>query len=266
MTMSEFGDTIPGVIVDDVYEFLTISLCFILEMTTGFISNTTLKIGEFLSSSVGLEETLASFDKTIIDIIIKEPIVKPLKNLVVEFTGTKVGGVALFIFWFLVIIFSMGLITKGLENLIQTDWEDKIKAAFNSPARSFFTGFSITWLVGSSSIGTSLMVPFLATKVVDLKKAYPYLCGCNMGTTVDLSQIYGYIAGGMVGVMLGSAHVMLNIIAMLLWLVSPLRFVPVRVSEWIGKAIQANENAAMILVTWVVVLFFVLPIVVIYIA
>jgi sodium-dependent phosphate cotransporter len=266
MTMSEFGDTIPGVIVDDVYEFLTISLFFILEMTTGFISNTTLKIGEFLSSSVGLEETLASFDKTIIDIIIKEPIVKPLKNLVVEFTGTKVGGVALFIFWFLVIIFSMGLITKGLENLIQTDWEDKIKAAFNSPARSFFTGFSITWLVGSSSIGTSLMVPFLATKVVDLKKAYPYLCGCNMGTTVDLSQIYGYIAGGMVGVMLGSAHVMLNIIAMLLWLVSPLRFVPVRVSEWIGKAIQANENAAMILVTWVVVLFFVLPIVVIYIA
>jgi sodium-dependent phosphate cotransporter len=266
MTMSEFGDTIPGVIVDDIYEFLTISLFFILEMTTGFISATTLRIGEFLSSSLGLEAVLASFDKTIIDIIIKEPLVKPLKNLVVEFAGQRVGGVVLFIFWFLVIIFSMGLITKGLENLIQTDWEDRIKAAFNSPARSFFTGFSITWLVGSSSIGTSLMVPFLATKVVDLKKAYPYLCGCNMGTTVDLSQIYGYIAGGMVGVMLGSAHVMLNIIALLLWLVSPLRFVPVRISEWIGERIQANENAAISLVIWVVILFFILPIAVIYIA
>jgi sodium-dependent phosphate cotransporter len=265
MTLSEFGDTIPGVIVDDVYEFLTIILFFILEMTTGLISNTTLRIGEFLSSSVGLEEALASFDKTIIDIVIKEPFVTPLKNFVVNLTGQRIGGIVLFIFWFLVIIFSMGIITKGLENLIQTDWEDKIKAAFNSPSRSFFTGFSITWIVGSSSIGTSLMVPFLATKVVDLKKAYPYLCGCNMGTTVDLSQIYGYIAGGMVGVMLGSAHVMLNIIALLLWLVSPLRFVPVRVSEWIGERIQANENAAMILVIWVVVLFFILPIAVIYI-
>ena len=266
MTMSEFGDTIPGVIVDDVYEFLTITLFFILEMTSGFISKTTLRIGEYLSSSVGLEAVLASFDKTIIDIIIKEPLVTPLKNLVVNLAGQRVGGVALFIFWFLVIIFSMGLITKGLENLIQTDWEDKIKAAFNSPARSFFTGFSITWLVGSSSIGTSLMVPFLATKVVDLRKAYPYLCGCNMGTTVDLSQIYGYIAGGIVGVMLGSAHVMLNIIALLLWLVSPLRFVPVKVSEWIGMKIQANENAAMSLVIWVVVIFFILPIAVIYFA
>jgi sodium-dependent phosphate cotransporter len=266
MTMSEFGDTIPGVIVDDVYEFLTITLFFILEMTTGFISNTTLRIGEFLSSSLGLEEVLASFDKTIIDIIIKEPLVKPLKNIVVNLAGQRAGGVVLFIFWFLAIIFSMGLITKGLENLIKTDWEDKIKAAFNSPTRSFFTGFSITWLVGSSSIGTSLMVPFLATKVVDLKKAYPYLCGCNMGTTVDLSQIYGYIAGGMVGVMLGSAHVMLNVIALLLWLVSPLRFVPVRISEWIGNYIQSHENAAMSLVIWVVAIFFVLPIAVIYLA
>jgi sodium-dependent phosphate cotransporter len=266
MTMNEFGDTIPGVIVDDVYEFLTIALFFILEMTTGFISNTTLRIGEYLTSSLGLETALAAFDKTIIDIIIKEPLVKPLRNLVVEISGQRIGGVVLFVFWFLVIIFSMGLITKGLENLIQTDWENKIKAAFNSPTRSFFTGFSITWLVGSSSIGTSLIVPFLATKVVDLKKAYPYLCGCNMGTTVDLSQIYGYIAGGMVGVMLGSAHVMLNVIALLLWLVSPLRFVPVRIAERIGKAIQTNENAAISLVIWVVIIFFILPIAVIYLA
>jgi sodium-dependent phosphate cotransporter len=266
MTTSEFGDTIPGVIIDDVYEVLTISLFFILEMTMGLISKTTLRIGEYLSNSLGLEEALASFDKTIIDIIIKEPFVKPLKNLVVDLAGQRIGGVALFIFWFLVIIFSLGLITKGLENLIQTDWEDKIKAAFSSPVRSFFTGFSITWLVGSSSIGTSLIVPFLATKVVDLKKAYPYLCGCNMGTTVDLSQIYGYIAGGIVGVMLGSAHVMLNIIALLLWLVSPLRFVPVRISEWVGERIQANENAAIILVIWVVVIFFLLPIAIIYFA
>jgi len=266
MTGKEFGDTIPGVIVDDVYEALTISLFFILEMTTGFISNLTLVLGEYLSQTMRLEDALATFDKTIIDIIIKEPIVKPLKNVVVGLLGQRIGGIALFVLWFAVIVFSMGLITKGLENLIQTDWEDRVKAAFNSPTRGFFTGFSITWLVGSSSIGTSLMVPFLATKVVDLKKAYPYLVGCNMGTTVDLSQIYGYIAGGLVGVMLGSAHVMLNTIALLLWLVSPLRFVPVRIAVKIGEKIQANENAGLSLAVWVVVIFFLLPLAVIYFA
>jgi sodium-dependent phosphate cotransporter len=266
MTSREFGDTIPGVIVDDVYEALTISLFFIVELTTGFISNTVLVLGNFLTNSLKLEEVFATFDKTIIDIIIKEPIVTPLKNMMTGIFGVRVGGVLLFVIWFAVIVFSMGLITKGLENLIQTDWEDRVKSAFSSPAKGFFTGFSITWAVGSSSIGTSLMVPFLATKVVDLKKAYPYLCGCNMATTVDLSQIYGYIAGGIVGVMLGSAHVLLNIMALMLWLVSPLRFVPVRIAEKIGSVIQANENASLSLAIWVIVIFFIVPILVIYLS
>ena len=266
MTTKEFGDTIPGVIVDDVYEALTISLFFIVEMTTGLISNTVLVLGNYLTESLKLEEVFAAFDKTIIDIIIKEPIVKPLTNLVTDLFGVRVGGVLLFIIWFAVIVFSMGLITKGLENLIQTDWEDKVKSAFSSPAKGFFTGFSITWVVGSSSIGTSLIVPFLATKVVDLKKAYPYLCGCNMATTVDLSQIYGYVAGGIVGIMLGSAHILLNIMALILWLVSPLRFVPIRVAEEIGRRIQENENASLSLAIWVIVIFFVVPIAIIYLS
>jgi len=266
MTTKEFGDTIPGVIVDDVYEALTISLFFIVEMTTGLISNTVLVLGNYLTESLKLEEVFAAFDKTIIDIIIKEPIVEPLTNLVTGLFGVRAGGVLLFVIWFSVIVFSMGLITKGLENLIQTDWEDKVKSAFSSPAKGFFTGFSITWVVGSSSIGTSLIVPFLATKVVDLKNAYPYLCGCNMATTVDLSQIYGYVAGGIVGIMLGSAHILLNIMALILWLVSPLRFVPIRVAEEIGRRIQENENASLSLAIWVIVIFFVVPIAIIYLS
>ena len=266
MTMREFGDTIPGVIVDDVYEVLTIGIFFAVEMTTGFLSNITLRLGDFFSEVLNLESLFAAFDKTIIDIIVNAPIVKPLTNFMVNLLGPRIGGVLLFVIWFAVIVFSMGLITKGLENLIELEWEDKVKAAFSNPFRSFFTGFSITWLVGSSSIGTSLVVPFLATKVVDLRKAYPYLCGCNMATTVDLSQIYGYIAGGIVGLMLGSAHVLLNIMALTLWLVSPLRFVPVMIAEKIGERIQENQNAGVLLALWVIVIFFVVPLAIIFLS
>ena len=266
MTMREFGDTIPGVIVDDVYEVLTIGIFFAVEMTTGFLSKITLRLGDFFSEVLNLESLFAAFDKTIIDIIVNAPIVKPLTNFMVNLLGPRIGGVLLFVIWFAVIVFSMGLITKGLENLIELEWEDKVKAAFSNPFRSFFTGFSITWLVGSSSIGTSLVVPFLATKVVDLRKAYPYLCGCNMATTVDLSQIYGYIAGGIVGLMLGSAHVLLNIMALTLWLVSPLRFVPVMIAEKIGERIQENQNAGVLLALWVIVIFFVVPLAIIFLS
>jgi sodium-dependent phosphate cotransporter len=266
MTRREFGDTIPGVIVDDVYEALTIAIFFAVEMTTGFLSNITLRLGDFFSDVLDLENLFAAFDKTIIDIIVTAPIVKPLTNFMINLLGPKMGGVLLFVIWFAVIIFSMGLITKGLENLVELEWEDKVKAAFSNPFRGFFTGFSITWLVGSSSIGTSLVVPFLATKMVDLKKAYPYLCGCNMATTVDLSQIYGYIAGGIVGLMLGSVHVLLNIMALTLWLVSPLRFVPVMIAEKIGERIQKNQNAGVSLALWVIIIFVAVPLAIIFLS
>jgi sodium-dependent phosphate cotransporter len=264
MTMKEFKDTIPGVIVDDVYEGLTIALFFTLELTTGLISKIVLRLGNFYTEVLQMETFFSSFEDTIIDIIIGDPLIKPLKNIAVENLGTLGGGLFMFIFWFIVIIISMGMITKGLERLIETGWEARVRAAFESPARGFLTGFTITFLVGSSSIGSSLVIPFLATRVVNLKTAYPYLVGCNLATAVDMSQIYGYIAGGTVGMVLGSAHVLLNLMALTLWFISPLRFVPVKVAEWLGGKITENENAIYSLLAWVIVVFFVIPIVIIY--
>lgn len=265
MTMREFKDTIPGVIVDDVYEGLTIALFFMLELTTGLISKIVLRLGDFYTNVLKMETFFSAFEDTIIDILIEDPLIKPMKAIAVNTLGTLGGGIFMFIFWFGVIIVSMGGITKGLEKLIETGWEDKVKAAFESPAKSFATGFTITFIVGSSSIGSSLVIPFLATKVVNLKTAYPYLVGCNLATAVDMSQIYGYIAGGTVGMILGSAHVLLNLMALTLWFISPLRFVPVAVAEWLGQKLTENENAVYALFAWVIVVFFVIPVIIIYV-
>lgn len=65
--------------------------------------------------------------------------------------------------------------------------------------------------------------------------------------------------------MLGTAHVMLNIMALIIWLVSPLRFVPVMIAEKLGEMITENQNAAYSLLAWVLVVFFVIPLVIIYV-
>jgi sodium-dependent phosphate cotransporter len=220
--------------------------------------------GRFFTEVLNLEEVFKSFEHSVIDLIVKKPIIQPVTTITSIIFGHRFAGIILFISWFLLIIYSMSLINSGLDKLIELEWEDRIEAAFKNPIRGFFTGFGITWLVGSSSIGSSLMIPFLATRVINLQKAYPYLCGCNMATTVDLSQIYGYIAGGLVGVMLGFAHIFLNIIALIIWLVSPLRFIPVRLSEELGKRIVGNRNVGLSLLIWVIVIFFLIPIMVIY--
>ena len=246
-----------------VYEILTISLLFTLELAFGFLSKLVLKMGDIYQRVLNVEDLLARFETSIIDIIVERPIIDPLKEALVGLVGIKVTGILFFIIWFLVIIYSLNMISKALERIIDLQWEDQVKAAFKNPVRGFFTGFTITFLVGSSSIGTSLIIPFIATKVVDLKGAYPYLVGCNIATTMDLSQIYGYIAGGLTGFILGTAHIVLNIMAVILWFVSPLRFVPIKIAEAIGSRIAGNKNAALSLVLWIIGVFFVVPILVI---
>jgi hypothetical protein len=206
------------------------------------------------------------FEKTLIDILIEEPIIKPLGNFFINLFGAQLSGVLLFTLWFALVVVSIDfLISKGLKKLIETDWADRVAAAFNSPLKSFATGFSITWLVGSSSVGTSLAIPMIATKIVNLEKAYPYLCGCNLATTVDLAQIYGYIAGGAVSVMLGLAHVLLNVFALLLWLVSPLRVIPVRIANSLGQYMTSKPHSSLLLVGYAIFMFIVLPLIIIVI-
>ena len=266
ITDEEFRSTIPGVIVDDVYEVLTITIFFTLEITMGLLSRIVLALGDFYDRVLGFQGFFSAFERSIIDILIKEPITKPTTHLITSLLGQRIGGVLLFITWFLLIVAALSLIEKGLDKVVEAGWEDKVTAAFQNPVRGFLTGFTITWIVGSSSIGTSLVVPFLATRLVDLERAYPYLVGCNVATTLDLSQIYGYFAGGLVGMMLGSAHVILNILAFLLFFVSPLRILPIRIAEELGRRMVRSRHAGLELLFWVILVFFIIPILIIYLS
>lgn len=265
-TREEFNSTIPGVIIDDVYKFLTILVFFPLEVGTGLLSKLVTSLGYFFYDFLKMEQFLAIFEKTIIDILVKEPIINPLSDIFTSIFGKKFSGVLFFALWFGVVVFSIDvLITKGLKTLIKTDWADRVSSAFRSPWRAFFTGFSITWLVGSSSIGTSLAIPMIATKMVKLDDAYPYLCGCSLATTVDMAQIYGYIAGGVVGIMLGLSHVLLNVLAIIIWMVTPLRTIPIKLSKGIGRYMGSKPYSPLLLLAYALIIFIVLPIIVIII-
>ena len=67
MTMNEFKETIPGVIVDDVYEALTITIFFALELSFGLISKLVLSLGDFYTNVLQLEGFFSAFENNIID-------------------------------------------------------------------------------------------------------------------------------------------------------------------------------------------------------
>ena len=80
-TKEEFNATIPGVLLDDIFKFLTVGLFFVVEMTTSALSTLVTGLGAFLYDTFQLEGLLEAFEKTIINVLITEPIVKPLGSV-----------------------------------------------------------------------------------------------------------------------------------------------------------------------------------------
>lgn len=265
MTEKEFNASIPGVIVDDIVKVLNVSLFFILEITTGLLSNIVTQLADFFTGVFELEAFLAVFEKSVIDILIKGPIVKPISRLASDLLGFEMSGIILLFLWFLGIIFALSLVEKNIQTVIKfPQFENMVLTTFKSPTKSFMLGLGITFLVGSSSVGTSLIIPFLATNMVLLEEAYPYVLGTALGTTIDLSQIYGYVAGGITGMTLGLAHILLNIFGLVIWLLLPLKIIPLTLAKKIGTFFASYRRSYLYLIGFVVILFYIIPLTIIF--
>jgi len=255
----EFDTVVPGAIVHDIFNVLNISLFFGLEMTTGLLSKTAVLLSQAVSGafSIGAGSVL-SFD--LLRFLIEKPIIAPLAKLLSRTFGHLFGGLALLLVSFGGIVLSLSVISSNVKKLVNTtSLKGKISAALKSPFRSVLTGTSVCWTLQSSSIATSLALPFLAAKTIDLKDMYAYTLGCNIGTTIDMSQIYGYMASGIAGISLGVTHILINTIGVTFWLFTPLKHVPPTIAKRIGNVITSNRMAPLFLIGYVGAIFFVLP-------
>jgi len=265
MTNDEFNATIPGVVIDDIVKSLNVGLFFLLEVTTGFLSNAVIQLASFLTDVFKLKAFFAIFEKGIVDILITGPITEPISKTVSGFLGYGVGGVTLFVLWLLGIFLALYLLEKSINTLIELPHiEKRVLATFKSPIKSFAAGVGLTFLVGSSSVTTSFAIPLLGTGIIDLEDAYPYVLGTALGTTIDPSQMYGYLAGGMVGMMLGLTHVLLNVFCVIVWLLLPLKTIPITLAKRIGAYIASHRRSYLYLIGYVLIIFYITPLIIIF--
>jgi len=265
MTEEEFNAAIPGALIDDTVKSLNICLFFVLEVTTGFLSKTITWLMNFLTGVFELEAFFAMFEKSIVDILIKGPITEPISKFFSDLLGFGASGIILLVLWFLGIILALYVLEKSIQTLIRLPkFEKVVFATFKSPIKSFAAGLGLTFIVGSSGVTTSLMIPLLATSMVSLEEVYPYVIGTALGTTIDLSQIYGYVAGGMMGMTLGLAHVLLNVSGLIIWLLLPLKAIPIAIARKVGTSIASHKKSYLHLIGFVIVIFFIMPLAVIF--
>jgi sodium-dependent phosphate cotransporter len=134
------------------------------------------------------------------------------------------------------------------------------KYLFGNPFKSLLWGTGITAAVQSSSVTTSLIVPLVATDKVDLRKAFPFLMGANIGTTV--TALLAAISQTEAALAVALCHLLFNLVGVtLLFPIKAIRNIPIWMSETLG---YYSGKRRFVGVAYIVITFFLIPFSLIY--
>ncbi|MFH1722759.1 MAG: Na/Pi symporter [Candidatus Altiarchaeota archaeon] len=265
----EFSAAVPVAIVNDVFKTFNVLIFFFIEIYTGWISRFAVWGAQFLDEMPLVGDLLGGFPD-VVDVVV-DPVMEPLSKVVFAFGGAVssshfAGAIMMGVTSFGLLILGLEIMGRSVESALKDRASELLEKAFHTPLRGLFVGTATAAILQSSSVATSLVVPFAASRMVTLRKAYPYILGCNIGTTIDPGQIVSYLKFGAQGLAVGIVHISLNVFGVVIWLGIPwLRDVPPRIAEWIGVHLVERKNGALNLLVAVVLVFYVIPLAIIYI-
>lgn len=156
-----------------IYSAFLIVIVFVLEYFLGFFSTVSLFLAGLLQDKIKYLQ--------IPDLIglITDPITSVLFD--------KFNVLLLFLFSFLVLIFTLRFISKSIVSVL--GGEDKarifINNHFDSKVKAYFIGMILTALVFSSSITIGLLVPLAVAQLIGLRRSIPFILGADLGTMTD---------------------------------------------------------------------------------
>ena len=260
---AEFDRLVPAILVDDLFKVLNVTIFFVIESLTGMLHRLSLAIVDYLTHISAIGRLLEGFPD-LIDLV-TEPATGFLISLV-TLLPAGVGWQALLVglgFFFLLIL-SLSLMGEVLEIFLHDRSRKMVASVFGGKLQAFAIGFGICWLLQSSSVAVSLILPLVGQLAVTLPTAYYYSLGAALATTCDPGQLLSYLKFGPIGLSAGMVHILLNVFGALLFLFVPgLNRLPIWLAERLSAHICRRQHAPLWLTGYVGVLFFGLPLLVI---
>ena len=248
----EYRKAVAAATVHDFFNILVVSILFPLEWFFKVLTTPATYLANFFYLGDGDKLDTKSF--SVIKYTIK-PVVGWMKN------GSKAinkeyYGYILLGFSLILLFFALRALTKVLENYVKDRAKEKLnKVMFKSPSRSLSLGVIMTIMVQSSSVTTSLMVPLIASGKMPLKRAFPFLMGANIGTTV--TAMIAALSGNIYGLIIAFVHVLFNLIGVgLFFPVKKIREIPIKMAKKLGDMSYSQRWVG---VAYVVFTFFALP-------
>ena len=229
---------------------LTVLILFPLEWSTGVLMRASMWITDLIGLELGTKQTSPIK-------VITEPVVTFTQNVVGWFTEnvTAMGVSVAVVGLLLLFVALLGLVSNLKGALLQRLEGLFSKVLFRNDFLAWISGISSTVAVQSSSVTTSLMVPIAGAGVVKLRRVFPFMLGCNIGTTVTgvIAATANPTAGA---VTVAVSHVLFNVLNNGIWY--PLKNIPIRLAKWYsGIASRSPRYALLFLLT----IFVIIPVV-----
>jgi sodium-dependent phosphate cotransporter len=253
----EFERAFAGANMHDCFNVLSVIVLMPLQLATGFLDKT----AEFLSS-IFYGAQSGEFPSPLAIAI--KPAVHAIHGMMrdtLELTDLTTGIVsvtisALFIFM------ALTFMVKSMRVLAASKVEKQITRIFSANTYIIFLiGVMVTAIIQSSSITTSIMVPMIGAGLITLEQGFPIAVGANIGTTI--TALMAALAGNQAGLAVAFVHLLFNLCGTLIFFVPPwTRRIPVNIAKFLAKHFVRRKQLAF---AYVAGLFFVLPIVLIYI-
>lgn len=159
---------------------------------------------------------------------------KAILNPVIEVIDTLVTTlpykeIVLMILSIIGMFAALGLLIKTIRSLVVDKIEIIInKYLFKNDVMGMTWGMAMTFIVQSSSVTTSLIVPLAGAGIVKLRRIFPYTMGANIGTT-GTALLAALATGNPIAVTAAFAHLVFNIFGIAVFY--PLKFIPLYLAE-----------------------------------
>ena len=144
-----------------------------------------------------------------------------------------VSGILIAILGLVFLLVTLTVLVKSLSGLAKESTADIIKYSRKSPGvLNLILGAGLTMLVQSSSVITSIMVPLVGLRVMDINTMYPIALGANVGTTLT-AMLAALVAAQRTALEASLAHFMFNVSGVFVFYLLPWCFY--YIWKWSGE-------------------------------
>lgn len=245
---NEFRKAVAAGTVHDFFNILMVIILFPIEMKYHILEKGSKLISGFFGSggSQSMETThsLSSFFGII-------------NNWLISHTS----NVFTLILAVILLLACIKFISKLLYDILIGKAKKKFETTvFSTTFRSFGWGLFLTSVAQSSSLTTSLIVPLVATGKVNINRAFQFILGANIGTTI--TALLAALFHSEAAVDIALVHLLFNTVGVIIFLGVPFLFrIPVFLASKMGEYTLKRRIVGF---AYIFITFFLLPFTLIY--